>query len=71
MVVLACSGCVFPHLGESSSDFDSEIMGEEEQVATLVLDDGTHLKGKLFGAAVSVPGEVGKCVQNIITVISK
>ena len=28
--------------------------------ATLILEDGTSFEGQHFGAAVSVPGEVGK-----------
>lgn len=30
------------------------------QLASLILDDGTVYKGKLFGAAECVAGEVGK-----------
>lgn len=32
----------------------------KERKATLVLEDGTEFRGFVFGATVSVPGEVGK-----------
>lgn len=32
-------------------------------MATLVLEDGTTFRGRLFGANVSVSGEVGKSLQ--------
>lgn len=31
------------------------------KMATLILEDGTRFRGRLFGANVSVSGEVGKC----------
>lgn len=31
------------------------------KMATLMLEDGTTFKGRLFGANVSVSGEVGEC----------
>lgn len=33
------------------------------EMATLVLEDGTTFKGRLFGAGVSVSGEVGESVH--------
>jgi len=46
----------------------SSVCGREGEVTgSLILDDGTEFKGYLFGAATSVPGEVGesKIVQLI------
>ena len=42
--------------------------------ATLYLEDGTSFSGKLFGASVSVPGEVGKsklCIGLVYVVVNK
>lgn len=33
---------------------------DNEKKASLILEDGTEFRGYVFGAAVSVPGEVGK-----------
>lgn len=36
------------------------------KMATLILEDGTTFKGLLFGANVSVSGEVGKSVKALL-----
>ena len=42
-----------------SNNPDDQAPEMTHKMASLMLEDGTTYKGKLFGAAQSVPGEVG------------
>lgn len=45
---------------------EGEMASNRSKLASLILDDGSVYKGKLFGSAKCIAGEVGKALLSVI-----